>query len=204
MSIRALIAPAAALLALLATAPNLQAQASTTRGFTVGVHASGASLSIEGEERNDAGGLGAIVGYGFNRRFTVFLQADNARFDEQSSGDIEGDWTMTHVDLGVRFSFANSLRRWIPFLQGSFGLRSVDVNDPVVDGNPENNVSLSGTSFTLGGGVDFYLSRAWALEAQLLWSDGEFNTLEVNNVSVSGLDFDASSTRLNLGVRWWP
>ena len=80
----------------------------------------------------------------------------------------------------------------------------MEVKDPIVEGSPEEEVSLSGTSFTLGGGVDFYLSQSWALEAQLLWSGGEFSTLRVNNVSVSGLDFDANSTRFNLGVNWWP
>ena len=198
------IATTVGFLALLALPGDLEAQASTTRGFVLGLHGSGGGLSIEGEDTNNAGGGGVFVGYGLNRRFTLFAQLDGAQFDEQSSGDIEGDWTLAHWDVGVRFNFANSLRRWIPFVQAAVGRRSINVKDPVVDGNAEEEVDLSGTSFTAGGGVGFYLTSAWALEAALHFTGGEFSTLRVNNVSVSGLDFDATSTRFNLGVRWWP
>lgn len=191
-------------LAFLALPGGLTGQQSTTRGLVLGLHASGASLSIEGEEGNEAGGGGIFVGYGFNRRFTVFFQADGAQFDEQSAGDVVGDWTLGHFDVGVRFNFANSLRRWVPFLQGAVGRRNVNVQDPLVDGNQEEEVDLSGTALTFGGGVAFHLARAWSLEASLLFSGGEFSTLRVNNVSVSGFDEDATSTRFGLGIRWWP
>lgn len=191
-------------LALLTLPGTLAGQQSTTRGLVLGLHASGASLSVEGEDGSDAGGGGVFVGYGLNRRFTVFFQADGAEYDGQSVGDVEGDWVLGHFDLGVRFHFANSLRRWVPFLQGSVGRRSVSVQDPVVDGNQEEEVDLSGTSLTVGGGVAFHLAQAWSLEASLLFTGGEFSTLRVNNVTVSGFDVDATSTRFGLGVRWWP
>jgi opacity protein-like surface antigen len=182
------------------------AQQSTTRGFTVGLHTTGASLKGDGAdaERNEAGGGGIHVGYGVNRRLTIFVQADGARFNEQSGGEVEGDWTMGHFDVGVRFNFANSLRRWVPFLEGAFGYRAVSVSDPVVNNNPVNELSITGGGLTLGGGVDFYFTESWALDLQLLWTGGEFTTFTVDNVSVSGLDFDARSTRLSLGVAWWP
>ncbi|MDX1493456.1 MAG: outer membrane beta-barrel protein, partial [Longimicrobiales bacterium] len=131
----------AAAMASLAVVPSaIDAQESTTRGFTVGLHLSGASLSIENQERNDAGGGGLTVGYGFNRKVTVFVQLDGAQFDEQSTGTVQGDWTMAHADLGVRYSFANSLRSWVPYLQGAFGYRAVAVKDPVVDGTQRDEV----------------------------------------------------------------
>lgn len=196
---------AVALLALMLGAPgSLGAQESTTRGLVVGLHASGGGLTLDGEDRAEAGGGGLYVGYGLNRRFTLFVQLDGARFDEQSTGTVEGDWTLAHAEIGARFNFANSLRSWIPFLQASIGRRSVNVRDPIVDGTPEEEVDFSGTSFTLGGGISYYLSPSWSLEAALLLTGGEFSTLRVNNVSVSGFDEDATSSRLNFGVRWWP
>ena len=107
-----------ATLMLASIAAPASGQLSTTRGFMIGVHGSGASLSIEEQDRNEAGGAGLIVAYGFNRRFAVFAQFDGGQFDEQSSGSIVGDWTMTHVDVGMRFHFANSLRRWPPLPGG--------------------------------------------------------------------------------------
>jgi opacity protein-like surface antigen len=185
-------------------ATPLTAQRSTTRGFVLGVHASGASLEVESQDRNNAGGGGLFLGYGVNRLFTIFAQADAAEFDEQSGVAIDGQWVMGHFDLGVRFHFANSLRSVVPFLQGSIGARAVGVQDPVVDGTPQDEVSLSGGSFTLGGGVDFYFSETFALDLALLFSGGEFDTIHVNNASVSGFDVDATSGRLNVGVTWWP
>jgi opacity protein-like surface antigen len=195
-----------AVLSLFLVAESASAQASTTRGFTVGLHFGGTSLRVEGDdiERSSGGGGGIYVGYGVNRRFTIFAQADGARFDEQDTGDIEGEWTLGHFDLGVRFNFANSLRRWVPFLQGALGYRTVTVSDPVVNDNLVSEASFSGAGLTLGGGVDFYLSESWALDLQLLWTGGEFTTVTVDNVSVSGLDVDANSSRINLGVSWWP
>ena len=110
-----------AALSLFLVADSALAQESTTRGFTIGLHATGASLVIEGGERSNAGGGGINFGYGLNRRFTIFAQGDGAQFDEQDTGDVEGTWTMGHFEVGARFNFANSLRRWVPFLQGALG-----------------------------------------------------------------------------------
>ncbi|MBT8488371.1 MAG: outer membrane beta-barrel protein [Gemmatimonadetes bacterium] len=195
---------ATAVAGLVALPGALQAQESTTRGFMLGAHLSGASLAIESEDRNGAGGGGLTVGYGLNRNITLLVQLDGAQFDEQSTGTVEGDWRMGHVDFGVRYSFANSLRRWVPYLQGAFGYRSVSVQDPVVDNAQREEVEISGGGLTLGGGVDIYFAQTFALDIQLLWTGGEFSTLRVDNVSATGFDVDATSARFNLGVAWWP
>lgn len=181
-----------------------QAQESTTRGFNIGAHLSAASLSVEGEARNEAGGAGLSVAYGFNRSFALFLQLDGARFDDQATADVEGDWTLGHVDLGLRYSFANSLRKWVPYVQAAVDLRAVTVKNPVVDGAERDEAELSGSGLTLGGGIAYHFTETFALDAQLLWTAGEFTTLRVENVTVSGFDVDADSGRFNLGVSWWP
>lgn len=207
---RTLAALSAAALGLLVTTGSALAQQSTTRGFTLGIHASGASISIQDRDRDNAGGGGVRIGYGVNRRFTLFAQADGAEFDDAQfdappgTGNIEGPWTMAHIDLGARFHFANSLRRWVPYVQAALGYRAVSVSDPIVDGTARNEVTLSGAGVTLGGGIDFYFSRTLALDVQLLWTGGEFTTLKIDNVSVSGFDIDADSSRFNVGIAWWP
>ena len=195
-----------AALALGVAAESAAAQESTTRGFTMGLHGTGASLDPQGSgnDRESAGGGGLHLGYGVNRRITIFAQLDGAKFDNLSTDNVEGEWTMGYFDVGVRFNFANSLRKWVPFLEAAFGYRAVSVTDPIVNNVAANELSISGGGLTLGGGIDYYLSESWALDLQLLWTGGEFNTLRVDNVSVSGLDFDATSSRLSLGVGWWP
>lgn len=179
-------------------------QESTTRGFNLGIHLSGASLKVEDQDRNDAGGGGIQVGYGLNRNITVFVQLDGAQFDEQATRNLEGDWTMGHVDLGVRYYFANSLRSWIPYLLAAFDYRAVAVNDPVVDDLQRDEVEISGGGLSLGGGLHYYVAESVALDTHLIWTAGEFNTLRIDNASVTGFDVDAKSTRFNLGLVWWP
>lgn len=179
------------------------AQESTTRGFNVGLHLSGASLDLENGDRHNAGGAGLIVGYGFNRSIQLFLQLDAAEFDVDDTS-VEGQWAMGHADLGIRYHFANSLRTWVPYLQAALSGRAVGVDDAVVQGTPETDVGFYGGAFTLGGGIMFYFNQTLAADLQLAWSGGEFTEIEVDNVTVSGLEIEARSTRFNLGISWWP
>ena len=189
--------------ALVAGAP-LAAQESTTRGFNVGLHLSGQSLTPEDGDRSNAGGAGLIVGYGFNRTVELFLQLDAGQFDVQNAA-VEGDWTMGHADIGVRFHFANSLRSWVPYLQAAVSGRSVEVkNGRINQVAQSDDVTLSGGAFTLGGGIMFYFNETWALDLQLAWSGGRFTDVKVGDVTYTGADFDAQTARFNIGASWWP
>ena len=190
-------------LAAMAVAAPSQAQESTTRGFTLGLHLSGASITPEDGDRSNAGGAGLYFGYGFNRTVQLFLQLDGAQFDVEDA-DVEGQWEMGHADLGMRFHFANSLRSWVPYLQAAITGRAVGVDDAVVGGNPEQDVTFYGGAFSLGGGVMFYFNETFAADLQLLWSGGQFDRIEVDNVTVEGFDFDATPGRFNIGILWWP
>lgn len=186
----------------LAASP-LSAQASTTRGFNVGLHLSGASLRVEDADRSNAGGGGLILGYGFNPTVELFLQLDGAEFDVEDA-EVTGIWTMGHADLGVRFHFADSLRRWVPYLQAALSGRVVGVDEAEVLGQPETDVELLGGAFTVGGGIMLYFNQTLAADLQLLWSGGRFTEVSTGNVTVSGLDVDAQSSRFNIGISWWP
>jgi hypothetical protein len=187
---------------LFSSAPALS-QESTTRGFTLGGHISAATITPEDGDRSNAGGGGLFFGYGFNRTVQLFLQLDGAEFDVEDA-DVEGKWTMGHGDLGVRFHFANSLRSWVPYLQAALSARGVSVDDAVVNGNPETDVGFYGGAFSLGGGILFYFNETFAAELQLIGSGGRFTEIKVDNVTVSGLEIDATSGRFNIGVSWWP
>ena len=187
----------------MAVAAPVQAQESTTRGFTLGVHLSGASITPEDGDRSNAGGAGLYFGYGFNRTIQLFLQLDGAQFDVEDA-DVEGQWEMGHADLGLRFHFANSLRSWVPYLQAALSGRAVGVDDAVVGGNAESDVGFYGGAFSLGGGVMFYFNETFAADLQLLWSGGQFDRIKIDNVTIDGFEFDATSGRVNIGILWWP
>src|SRR5688572_25977181 len=87
------------------TASSAVAQRSTTRGFTIGAHLQGASLAVENRDPDGGGGFGVRAGYGFNRRFTGYLEVDGIVFDVENP-ELGGEWSMAHADLGIRFNFA--------------------------------------------------------------------------------------------------
>jgi hypothetical protein len=179
------------------------AQRSTTRGFTVGAHLQGAALSVEDDDAAGGGGLGARVGYGFNRRFTGYFELDGIVFDVENP-ELEGEWTMAHFDLGVRYNFANSLRRWVPFLEGAIGARAVSVEDATSDGEDVGTVTFSGGALSLGGGLSFFVREKFAIEGLVKLTGGSFEQIDVGDISVRNLDVEASSVRFKLGVAWWP
>jgi hypothetical protein len=179
------------------------AQKSTTRGFSIGAHLQGASLTVEDDDPAGGGGFGARVGYGFNRRFTGYLEVDGIVFDVENP-ELQGEWAMGHVDLGLRFNFANSLNRWVPFLEGAIGGRAVSVEDATSDGEDVGTVTFSGGAFSLGGGISFFTSEKFAIESLVKFTGGTFEQIDVGDVSVRNLDIDASSFRFKLGVSWWP
>jgi hypothetical protein len=180
------------------------AQESTTRGFTLGVHAQGSSLTVEGGDQNSAGGGGVRVGYGLNRIVTLYAQFDGAQFDVLESNAVSGDWTMGHVDVGARFHFANSLRSWVPYLEAAFTGRVVEVTNAIVNDAEVPDVSFNGGAFTVGGGLMAYFTETFALDVELAWSGGEFTEVDVGSISVTSLDIDANSSRLSIGIAWWP
>jgi outer membrane protein with beta-barrel domain len=192
------------LVAMLAAGP-LSAQESTTRGFVVGAHVGLGSVSVEGSERSSGGGGGLMVGYGINRRFTIYAQLDGATIDVRNQPDVEGSWAIGFAELGVRFNFANSLRSWVPYVQTALGARAVSISD-IPMGNPASgqDVSISGGAFSLGGGVMLYPTESLAFDIGAIFTGGQFTTLTVGANSRSGFDVDANSSRFNLGVVWWP
>jgi hypothetical protein len=104
----------------------------------------------------------------------------------------------------VRYNFANSLRRWVPFLDAAIGARAVSVSDATSDGDDVGTVTFSGGALSLGGGISFFASQTFAIETLVKFTGGSFEEVEVGNVSVRNLEIEASSFRFKLGVSWWP
>jgi len=188
-----------------ATVAPAHAQVSTTRGWSLGFQLQGATLNVEGEGSDGGGGAGLRAGYGLNRIVTLFVAFDGASVEaDNAPDDVSGKWTLGHVDVGARFHFANALRRWVPYLEAAVGARVVSLEDAIIDGENRADVSFNGSAFTVGGGLAVYLKQTLSLDVGVKFSSGEFTDIEVGAVSVSGLDIDAKSYRLGLGLTWWP
>lgn len=160
----------------------------------------GTSIKVENLDQDDTGpGLHLGAGYGFSSRFALFIDAAGASIKGQ-----DDDYVLSHVDVGLRFHFANSNRAFIPYLEGAFTGRAAALDDQNVDGNDDVDVEISGGGFSLGGGILYFFNPKWAFNAHVKWTTGEFSTVRVENVTVSGFELDATSARVGIGLSWFP
>lgn len=179
--------------------------ASSTKGFFLGAHLNGTALSAEdlSDDTESGGGLGVQVGYGFTPRLALVLDGTGARFD------VDGEeFTVAHFDVALRYAFTGQTRRFVPFLELGYSGRAAaqeDVTFFLDDGSTvTGDLELSGTGFTFGGGLQYYVSPKVAIGAGVKWTTGEFDTVKFDDVSVSDLGIDAMSARVNLGLTWYP
>jgi hypothetical protein len=179
-------------------------QKSTTRGLHLGFHLQGGSLKVEDGDAAGGGGAGFRVGYGFNRIFTLYLEADGLSVEAGDPGVFAGEWALGHAEIGGRFHFANSLRSWVPFLEVALGGRGARVKNVTSGSEAWEDVNVSGGVFSFGGGIYAYFSQTFALEAGLKFSGGQFTEIDLGPLSLENLDLDAQSSRFKVGVVWWP
>jgi len=184
----------------------IAAQESTTRGLHLGAHLQAVSLQPQDADPVGEGGIGVRVGYGINRIITLYLEADGVEMEAGNPETVSGTWSLAHLDFGARFHFANSLRRWVPFLEVAIGSRRVSVEDAQFLNQDVGTAKISGGSFSVGCGVYAYFTETVALDVGLKAASGGFTEFEVGSISLSGLDFDldAQSTRFKVGIVWWP
>ena len=195
----------AAPLAAQSSAQPTSARSSITSGFFLGLNFSGSSLRFDGDgsEAESGSGVGFQLGWGITPRFALFTDVNGAAMNTDGA-----QYGLGHFDLGMRYSFARATSRWVPFLEGAVSARAVvqeDVEFVDGNGNPYTaDMAMSGPGYTLGGGVQYHLAPNWALGTSLKWTKGEFTSVQVDNVTVDGFELDATSTRFNLGLTWYP
>lgn len=199
------LAIAVAISTAVATAPLAaqRAPASSTKGFFAGIHLNGTSITSDesGDDESESGpGLGIQLGYGFTSKLALFVDLTGAALETDDGNDVG----LAHGDLGLRYAFTGPDRRFAPFLEAAITGIALVEDDADLGNGTRGDASLSGGGFTVGGGVQYHFSPKLALGAGLKFTKGEFTTVKVDKVSVSGLDVDATSTRFNIGLTWYP
>lgn len=177
------------------------APVSRTKGFFLGAHLNGSAVESTdpGVDDETESGLGAglQVGFGFSNRVALFADVTAAALEGR------GEISLVHGDLGIRYSFAG-VSRFVPFLEAAVTGRLRAEDDVPLENGARGDRSLSGAALTLGGGAQWFATRHVAFGGSVKWTAGEFTTLTVNDLSVDGLDVDATSTRINVGMIWHP
>jgi hypothetical protein len=157
------------------------------------------------DERETGGGFSAQLGWGFNRRFMLLVDASGSVMND----DGDDQFVLVHGDLLGRFHFVSPTRPWVPFIEGGISARVAGQDDiRIIGDNGQTqtvDLEISGGGITFGGGIRYHVAPAVALGASLRFTVGEFSTIKVNNVEVEDVfELDATSTRLMFGVTWQP
>jgi hypothetical protein len=170
----------------------------------LGFHLQAASLSVQEGDSDGGAGAGFRIGYGLNRIITLYFELDGISVDSEGSDEFRGTWSLAHTDFGARFHFASTLRSWVPYLEVAVGGRAATVSDATSNGNEVGDINFLGGSFSLGGGIYWYLTETFGLDVGLKLTGGEFDEVDLGPILLDDLDIDASSTRFKIGIVWWP
>ena len=145
-------------------------------------------------------GFGQRVGYGFNRTFTLLVGYDAALGGTDDESDLPNDVAFYgDLLLGTQINLGGPGARLVPYLQA--GLVGHVVAFDTTSDDDEEDFNLAGGSIQLGGGLRYFLTPTFALDAGLEALGG---TLEPGSDDARrftrGEEFGFGAARLTLGV----
>lgn len=175
-----------------------------TKGVSFRVHLNGTSWYVDDarflDDQNRGGGLGFGVSWGVSELITLVFNLDAAGMNP----DLGDNYTLSHGDLGVRFTFASDARKLRPFAQTSltgFGMER-DYWDPGQNSGPDK-IQAFGGGLALGGGIMYFFNPKLALDVGIDVMFGEISEIKFRDVSIDR-SIGSYSTRLNAGLAWYP
>ena len=170
---------------------------SYTRGLHVDGMLGGSTVSYEGSDGVDPGAVfSGRIGYGFTDLFGIFVDVSvggYSREQEFSRSLYEEDYVAGFFDLGAQFNFRSG-KQWVPYAE-------ISLNGFATGDEFENG--LSGGGFTIGGGLKYYLTDAWALNGRVQVGGHELDTAEVRGQRFDDVNEEATTTRLAFGLTWY-
>lgn len=177
---------------------------SVTHGFALGVHVQGAGLDPE-DDLNDAGGGGGLdLAYGFRNGFSLLATLGVAAMQPED-GKVGNAYALTEFDLGARYSFRGEQARWRPYGEAALTTMLATFEDVNFGSQTQVDVHFVGPAFSLGGGIEYFMTPSWSTGLGLRWTTGSFDEVTIGNVTVRlnpEDEFDVTTTRLQLGVRY--
>lgn len=123
------------------------------------------------------GGLRFKAAYGFMERFQIFLAYSTMEYN------ISGEWDRfinNNFNFGGRIYFGATLRRWRPYLEMGISSNNFLMDPIYIDTNGPFELELRGIGFSPGGGVNYFLTPSFALQANLNFAFGAFNNVEIS------------------------
>jgi hypothetical protein len=171
--------------------PNLQ---SDPTGFHLGLLLGGGSIGFDNNsDPASGGGFTLRVGYAPNPVFGIFTQLSG---HSVAPDGVDDDYTLAHVDVGVRAQLHAPTRRVVPFVEVMYGVRGLEgdlFGDPLT-------YSGGGLGGTLGAMV--FLQPGLALDFGVSVNGGRFTEIEYQGMT-EDIDEGATSARVSIGLAWF-
>ena len=176
-------------------------QKSTTKGFmgSAGGHMLGwASEYFQYMDENAPSGYGGglRLSYGVTQLIEPYIG-----FDITSMGISNVDaqsFSMSHVDLGVRFNLGGTILPVRPFVEGGFTARKGKIGQ-VINGTSYDDVEFSGGTPHLGGGLRYFFNKAIAAYASGLFTIGKTSNFTLNGQKHPD-EVDVTTFRIGVGI----
>ena len=176
-----------------------------TRGLMLGLALNGSGIRSEdlNSTTESGAGLAGQLGWGFTKNFALLLSASGARI-----GSVGGNYDLAQVDLGGRWHFVNSVNGIVPFVEVGYAARAATKKDVLVSDGAgtiyPGDLTILGGGVSFGGGLEYFVTRRWALGGSFRWTTGQFSSVRVDNVTMDGFAIDATSGQFNMGFSWYP
>lgn len=175
----------------------------STTGLIVGVNFTGSFVTVgdaivdehsfDSRGQEGGGGMHFTLGYGLTPTIGVLLHGGAVMLGEDEERTIGG------VDLAVRYSFAAPARPVVPYLEMAVGGSALD--DGVDDGGSE----FTGGSLSVATGLNVFVTRRLALNADFRYNMGMFATISHEGRSITDdARMGFSTSRVNVGFNWHP
>jgi len=184
---------------------TLQAQdiRSNTEGLNVSVSggignwSSSYFLNLDELEPLGVGG-GIRIGYGLNQRFEIFARYDRHTFKVKNEWNKYGT---SNAGAGLRVNFGGTLQALRPYLEAGFSSINL-VIDPVLFNGNIVEYRLKGPALAVGGGLNYFISPNFAIQANALGTFGKFNTFQIDGRGIEDRP-DARTLRFSLGISYF-
>ncbi|HEY0024595.1 MAG TPA: outer membrane beta-barrel protein [Longimicrobium sp.] len=209
---RHIIIRSALLAAAVLSAPRAVAQVSDNSGLLLNLNAAGAVLNTESQgvkSRETGTGFGFLLGYGFNERIALYLAVDalQVRYDGgREIEELDGEYVVGQLDIGLRYTFLGAGSALRPYV--SAAIASTGVADEFADeeGGEPFVASAGGSGFSVGAGLQYFVSRRLAVELAVQESITSLSEFEKDGEAIdpAGAGSDLTVARLKLGVTWHP
>jgi hypothetical protein len=175
-----------------------------TSGLMLGLAFDASSIRSDDLNSSTESGPGAaaLIGWGVTKNFAFILDVSGARISS-----LAGDYDLGHVDIGGRWHFVNR-SAFVPFAEVGYAGRAATKQGAILSDGQGNtytgDLSILGAGVSVGGGLEYFPTPGLALGGAFKWTSGQFTRVRFDNVTVDGLQVDATSARFNLGVTWYP